>query len=219
MRFVSREAYLIGQVHSNPMVDGKIGGRLLSIFRDDCASLVLSDHESEAMKGGFCVNQWLKREGYLRLKKRPTSVIDFDKVEVNRSRTKAWGLGGHYARIFFNVKRREQEGTPKPGEVESENRELVERVMRIEDDEGRKMEDRVLEPTLVYAEARRDNSNLTAYFENLDWRSAGTVGHESLYLSENDTGPDNSVHSMEGVLLMPELGANLRSEEINGGRA
>jgi predicted AlkP superfamily phosphohydrolase/phosphomutase len=39
------------------------------------------------------------------------------------------------------------------------------------------------------------------YFVDLDWRSAGTLGHDSLYLSENDTGPDDSVHSMEGVFI------------------
>jgi predicted AlkP superfamily phosphohydrolase/phosphomutase len=200
------------------MVDGRIG-RLLSIFGEDCVTMVLSDHGSKAMKGGFCVNQWLELEGYLKFKKRPTSVIDIDKAEVDWSRTKAWGWGGYYARIFFNVKGREQEGTLRPGEMESEKRKLVEKVMRIKDDKGRKMENKVLEPAQVYAESRGDKPDLMVYFGNLDWRSAGTVGHESLYLNENDTGPDDSVHSMEGVLLTSKPGANLGPKEVDGARA
>ena len=44
-----------------------------------------------------------------------------------------------------------------------------------------------------------DAPDLIAYFGNLRWRSAGTLGHPSLFLDENDTGPDDSVHSFEGV--------------------
>ncbi len=40
------------------------------------------------------------------------------------------------------------------------------------------------------------------YFDNLRWRSAGTVGYNALYLSENDTGPDDSVHDMDGIFLL-----------------
>jgi predicted AlkP superfamily phosphohydrolase/phosphomutase len=40
------------------------------------------------------------------------------------------------------------------------------------------------------------------YFDNLYWRSAGTIGHKSLYLSENDTGPDDSVHWYDGVFIL-----------------
>ena len=40
------------------------------------------------------------------------------------------------------------------------------------------------------------------YFDNLFWRSSGTIGHNTIYLSENDTGPDDSVHTMDGVFLL-----------------
>ena len=41
-----------------------------------------------------------------------------------------------------------------------------------------------------------------AYFDDLYWRSAGTIGHKSLYLDENDTGPDDSVHWWDGVFIL-----------------
>ena len=43
--------------------------------------------------------------------------------------------------------------------------------------------------------------DLTVYFDDLSWRSAGTLGHDSKYLPENDRGPDDAVHSHHGVFL------------------
>jgi predicted AlkP superfamily phosphohydrolase/phosphomutase len=200
------------------VVDRRIG-RLLPLFGEDCVTFVLSDHGSKAMAGGFCVNQWLEQEGYLQFKKKPTEVTDFDKAEVDWGRTRAWGWGGYYARIFFNVKGREQQGLIEPGELESEKRKLTEKIMKITDARGKRMENKVLEPANVYAQAIGDKPDLMVYFGNLDWRSAGTVGHSSLYLAENDTGPDDSVHSMDGIMLMLRPGADLRGSEVRGAKA
>jgi len=40
------------------------------------------------------------------------------------------------------------------------------------------------------------------YFDDLYWRSAGTLGYGSLYLQENDTGPDDAVHDYEGIYIL-----------------
>src|SRR5208283_5070087 len=39
-----------------------------------------------------------------------------------------------------------------------------------------------------------------AYFGETRWRSAGSVGHGRLFLDENDTGPDDAVHSFDGII-------------------
>jgi predicted AlkP superfamily phosphohydrolase/phosphomutase len=57
------------------------------------------------------------------------------------------------------------------------------------------------------------------YFDHLNWRSAGTVGHPSLYLFENDTGPDDSVHSMDGIFMMYKPGVEMRGMELKGATA
>ena len=103
------------------MVDARIG-RLLPLFGEDCTTFIVSDHGSKAMKGGFCVNQWLEQEGYLAFKKKPDKPIELDKTEIDWSRTKAWGWGGYYARIFFNVKGREAQGIVEPSDLEEEKR-------------------------------------------------------------------------------------------------
>ena len=40
-------------------------GRLLELLTDDTIVLVVSDHGAQRLDGGFCVNEWLVREGLL----------------------------------------------------------------------------------------------------------------------------------------------------------
>ena len=39
------------------------------------------------------------------------------------------------------------------------------------------------------------------YFDDLYWRSAGTLGWGTMYLAENDTGPDDAVHAQHGMYI------------------
>ncbi len=181
-------------------VDDRVG-ELIEAVGKDVAVLVMSDHGSKAMKGAFCVNQWLIQQGYLKLSSKPEGVCELEKATVDWTGTKAWGWGGYYARIFFNVKGREALGVIEPGDLERFKDEMKERLSSIRDPAGNAMNNVVYEPQELYGEAKGDKPDLMVYFGNLDWRSAGTIGHDSLYLSENDTGPDDSVHSMEGVFI------------------
>ena len=45
------------------------------------------------------------------------------------------------------------------------------------------------------------------YFDDLYWRSAGTIGYDSPYLSENDIGPDDAVHDYDGIFILHQAGA------------
>ena len=91
--------------------------------------------------------------------------------------------------------------------------------MIIIDHTGRKMNNSVLKPNEIFdGNAVGDKPDLMVYFDNLDWRSAGTVGHDSLYLFENDTGPDDSVHSMNGVFLMYDPNKNLGSKTLKNAK-
>jgi len=199
------------------MVDRRLGG-LLPLLGEDCVTFVVSDHGSKAMQGGFCVNQWLEKEGYLKFKKRPDKPTELDKAEIDWENTKAWGWGGYYARIFFNVKGREAKGVIEPSRLEDEKRKLSEKISKIKDHKGRVMRNSITEPLKLYGVATGDKPDLMVYFDDLDWRSAGTVGHESLYIFENDTGPDDSVHSMDGIFMMYRPGKDLGGNEVKGAR-
>ena len=45
-------------------------GTLLERVPEETIVLVVSDHGIKAMHGGLCVNEWLRREGYLVLRDR-----------------------------------------------------------------------------------------------------------------------------------------------------
>ena len=95
-------------------LDAKLA-RLLRHAADDTAVLVVSDHGAKRMDGGICVNEWLRREGYLSLKEEPAGPTRFTPDLVDWERTVAWGEGGYYCRLFLNVAGREPEGTVARG--------------------------------------------------------------------------------------------------------
>lgn len=182
-------------------VDGLIG-EILSVIDDETYVLLVSDHGTGSMKGAFCINEWLIQEGYLVLKSYPDTVKDLDKCEIDWSKTTAWGWGGYYARIFFNVKGREANGRIPLRQFNSAREELKAKLMNLVGPDGEKFDNKVFSPEDLYDQCNGSKPDLLVYFDNLFWRSAGTIGHNDLYLSENDTGPDDSIHSMNGVFVL-----------------
>ena len=193
-------------------IDREIG-ELLSIIDDDTYVLLVSDHGTASMKGAFCINEWLIEKGYLVLKKYPDSVTDFDKCEVDWEKTTAWGWGGYYARIFLNVKGREEQGTVDQAEFDKVRDKLMGDLKAITGPKNEQFANRVFTPEQVYDECNGAKPDLMVYFDDLYWRSAGTIGHKSLYLSENDTGPDDSVHWWDGVFVLYNKKKSLSSSD------
>ncbi len=72
-------------------------GSVLELLSDETAVLVVSDHGARSLEGGFCVNEWLVREGLLSLNTYPEQVTPFAELDVNWDRTTAWSEGA-YAR-------------------------------------------------------------------------------------------------------------------------
>jgi predicted AlkP superfamily phosphohydrolase/phosphomutase len=182
-------------------IDSKIG-ELIKSVDDDTLILVVSDHGTTRMKGCFCINEWLIREGYLKVRNYPDKQTDLDKADIDWSNTKAWGWGGYYARIFINLKGREANGIIDKEDYENLRRELREKILNIKGPNGERFNNKVYTPEELYGVANGDKPDLIVYFDDLYWRSAGTIGHNTLYLDENDTGPDDSVHSYDGIFIL-----------------
>jgi len=181
-------------------VDGLLGG-LLEHADDDTAILVVSDHGAKRMDGGICVNEWLIANGYLALAEKPACATPLSKVKVDWSRTKAWGDGGYYARIFLNVVGREPNGTIAPGDYEKVRDELSAGLKAIPDETGHEIGTQVFRPEELYQEVRGVAPDLIVYFGDLFWRSVGTVGGGKIHTLENDTGPDGANHAENGIFL------------------
>jgi predicted AlkP superfamily phosphohydrolase/phosphomutase len=215
-RFVPGNQYENVGVEYYKLLDEHIG-RILSKIPEDTVVLLVSDHGAKGMRGAFCFNEWLIKEGYLRLKERPQKVVELEKASIDWARTRAWAWGGYYARVFFNVKGREAEGVIKPEDFEREKQELTRKIMEIRDPAGRKMDTKVYRPEELYPVSIGDRPDLMVYFDDLYWRSAGTIGHDSMYLSENDTGPDDAVHAQYGIFILhdPKIGNVGQIPDVN----
>lgn len=177
-------------------------GDLLEQVGEEVNVLVTSDHGTQAMQGCFCVNEWLRSKGYLVLKGgQPPPGTPIESAEVDWSRTRVWGGGGYYARLSVNLRGREPHGIVNPSEVGSLREELGRELQKVARPDGRPLGIELYDPASLYEEVRGTPPDLFAYFGGLAFRSAGTVGHGSWFLEENDTGPDDAVHDRDGILI------------------
>jgi predicted AlkP superfamily phosphohydrolase/phosphomutase len=178
-------------------------GRVLELLDDDTAVLVVSDHGAQALHGGFCVNEWLVQQGLLVLNEYPATVTPFGQLDVNWEKTRVWSEGGYYARVFFNVKGREPKGVIEPSEYSAFRDEMAHKFELLPTPEGKPMGSLVFKPEETYHSVKNVAPDLIVHFGALDWRSIGGVGYnESLYLRENDTGPDDCNHAQFGAFIL-----------------
>jgi predicted AlkP superfamily phosphohydrolase/phosphomutase len=195
-------------------IDGKIA-ELIDRVDDDTVVLVVSDHGAKPIMGGLCVNQWLRREGYLALKQKPSRVARLEECEIDWGRTRAWGEGGYYGRIFLNVAGREPQGVVRPEHYEAERLELIEKLEAITDPDGRNIGTAAFRPEDVYAEVNGVAPDLIVYFGDLGWRSVGTVGLDSIWTFENDTGPDDANHAQHGIFVAHDPSSPAGGRELS----
>lgn len=209
--------YQPGNQHENVIADfyahlDEEIGRILELLNDNTAVLVVSDHGAQALQGGFCVNEWLVREGLLTLESYPTEITSFGNLMVDWSRTKVWSEGGYYARVFFNVKGREPQGVIEPDDYEIFREEMKRRFQTLTGPDGGQLGTLVFRPEEIYREVRNVAPDLVVHFGGLDWRSIGGVGYRgTIHLRENDSGPDDCNHAQFGAFVLaapnvPELG-------------
>ncbi len=192
-------------------------GEVRKVLPKDTIIVVASDHGAKAMKGAFVVNQWLIEEGYLRLKEKPKKKgIDLSGEMIDWEHTIAWGWGGYYARIFINLKGREPKGIVGKEEYEEVINQLKRDISRIKGPNGEYWDNKAYTPQELYPVVNGDAPDLIVYFDDLSWRSAGTLGWGTKYLPENDRGPDDAVHDWIGVFSIydPEgtVGEGLKGE-------
>ncbi len=194
------------------LLDREIG-ETLKLIDEDTSVVIVSDHGVKGMKGAFAINQWLIDEGLLKIRNPEILVrgrqVRFEELDVDWSSTIAWAWGGYYSRVFLNVKGREPKGTVKHSEYESVREEVAEKIKSIRGPEGEKWKTKAYYPEKLYPLSIGDKPDIMVYLDNLSWRAAGTLGHPSNYLPENDTGPDDAVHSEYGVF-------SLHTPEMNG---
>lgn len=195
-------------------LDRRIGA-LLEVAGDDTTVMVVSDHGAQPLMGGFCINRWLEKEGYLVLKEPLAGPTPFSADLVDWSRTRAWGEGGYYGRVHLNLRGREPQGLVEPSEVETLRNGLIQEIEALECPNKGPMGNRVLKPEDIYANVNGIAPDLIAYFGELRWRSIGLLGCSGIFSEGNDTGPDGANHDFEGIFIMRDRAAGA-SGEVRG---
>ncbi len=175
-------------------VDREIG-MLLDQFPADTEVVVVSDHGAKRIDGGVCINEWLIQNGYLALKETPAQPVPIDRVAIDWTRTRAWGDGGYYGRLFLNVRGREPQGVVEPAAVDGLLEELRQGL------EATRPGTKAYRPGELYPRPGGYPPDLIVYFGDLHWRSVGSVGSGSIYSLENDTGPDEANHDWNGIFI------------------
>jgi predicted AlkP superfamily phosphohydrolase/phosphomutase len=213
--------YQIGNQFENAIfeyyqyVDRQIG-ELLQFADNDTTVFVVSDHGAQKMEGSICINEWLVKEGYLTLREKPTKPTPFGKLKIDWSRTKVWGDGGYYSRIFLNVRGREPQGAVDPDDYEQLRTELVKKIEAIPDEKGRPIGTKVFKPEQLYRVRNGVAPDLLVYFGDLAWRASGSVGLNCIHTFENDTGPDDANHSQYGIFISKPGGSRTGVGRLEG---
>ncbi len=60
----------------------------------------------------------------------------------------------------------------------------------------------VFKPEEYYGNPKGDYPDLMVIFDDLYWRAAGTIGHNTLHLLENDLGSDDAMHDWDGMFIL-----------------
>lgn len=196
-------------------VDQEVG-TLLARLPEETHVIVVSDHGVKKMEGGICINEWLRREGYLVLKEEPPAgeLTSLDKLAVDWEKTTVWGDGGYYSRIFLNVQGREPQGTIPPEEYEAFRNRVAEHICSIPDPDGNPIGTVVFKPEEIYRQVNGVAPDLIVYLGNLSWRSVGSLGHGDIYTFENDTGPDDANHAENGIYIYKPPAGNLGGRRL-----
>lgn len=139
-------------------------------------------------------------------------MTPFSQLPVDWGKTLVWSEGGYYARVFLNVQGREPQGVIPASEYESFREELKAKFEGLVDPRGEPMGNRAYKPEEIYQRVEKVAPDLIVHFGELYWRSIGSVGHEGLWIQENDTGPDGCNHALYGSLILAGGKVPLRGE-------
>ena len=167
-------------------------GRLLN-DASDATVIVVSDHGARAMQGGFAINELLIQHGWLVLRETPTAATPLRDC-VDWAKTRAWGEGGYYARLWLNVKGREPNGT-----VEANDAPAALETLRALIASEAPSDTKMWAPDELYDVVRGVPPDLFCAFGDLGFRSIGTVGHGQARLDPLALGHDGCNHDWNGI--------------------
>jgi len=187
----------------------------MALVGSDTGILVVSDHAAKAMIGGVCVNEILREAGWLALREEPRTPTFLEPAHVDWTRTRAWGEGGYYARLFLNLADREPHGIVPAHERDAARRELAALFGWLSLRDGPTIQNEVVWPESAYRRVRGLAPDLIVLLGDLHWRSLGSVGHGRTWQVGNDMGVDEANHAQDGIFIFHAAGVRGRTERAS----
>ena len=182
-------------------LDKKLG-EILKLLDNDTIIIIVSDHGMVKQEGKISINNWLIKDGYLKLKEginlKESQRFKTDFVDMEN--TIAYGGGAYNARVYINKN--------KVGkDYEKIRDDITKKLKDIPDDKGRKMDTKVYRKEDIYKYTKsKECPDLTVYFDDLRWASNPDLGEEGLYSWKTAVGSDSAGHSRQGCFIISGKG-------------
>ncbi|NIS63094.1 MAG: hypothetical protein GTO13_21080 [Proteobacteria bacterium] len=190
-------------------------GEILDLGGDNTSIIVVSDHSVQRLDGRINLNEWLIKEGYMRLKKRPEGLTPLMQADIDWDRTRVWATG-FTGQLYLNIKGREPQGMVDPNDYDKVLDELSEKIRDITDEEGNKLETQVFKRKEIhFGEYSRFGPDLFIYFDNCHWNISELIGYDSIYSYDTPKGPDDAGHGPYGFFAIYGPGVR-KAGEVSG---
>jgi predicted AlkP superfamily phosphohydrolase/phosphomutase len=179
-------------------------GKIREMLDDSTVLVVHSDHSVQRMDGRICLNDWLVKEGYMKLKVPVTEVTPLRKAVdiVDWPNTLAWATG-YTGQLYLNVKGREAEGAVDPDNYDEILDELSERVKAITSEDGRRLDTETFKRKEIHkGKYARYGPDFFISFDNYHWNIDEQLGHDSVYSYDTSLGPDDGGHGLHGFFAI-----------------
>jgi predicted AlkP superfamily phosphohydrolase/phosphomutase len=187
-------------------------GEILNLVDEDTAMIVTSDHSVQRLDGRINLNEWLIKEGYMKLRKRPERPTSLMQVDIDWSQTKAWATG-FTGQLYLNVKGRESQGIVDSQDYERLLDELAEKLKAITDEKGESLDTKVYRRKDIHSgEYAKFGPDLFVYFDNCYWNISELIGYDSIYSYDTPKGPDDGGHGPFGFFAMAGKGVPKRGK-------
>lgn len=165
-------------------------GYALDNLGDDTTLIVMSDHGFTSWKRSFHLNQWLQENGYLAARNPDTDRDPGALLNVDWSRTRAYGLG--FNGLYLNLQGREKNGIVPPGEARALLEEISQRLLATQDPET---EELAVTKTYISDDHFKSRGQLQIGPDMVVGYAKGTRGHS-----------DSAIGEVNGELLSDNVG-------------
>jgi len=150
--------------------------------------LIVSDHGAQAMRGGFCINQWLINQGLLELNHSPKAAVR--PSDVNWQKSTWWGEGGYIGKLHLSPY------------AEHEPRDALNNLRARLELEAFDKEVLIHAPDELYDEVQGSPPTAFVEIEALKIRCIGSLDpSKNLWPMDNDQGADAANHHPDGLFI------------------